>query len=75
MKANSFGRVFKPICSIVRAREREKGREGKERTTKCYNNFQVNFELRQRRARGRQKRRMRGKINTATSAANGILIN
>lgn len=73
MKANSFGRVFKPICSIEREGKRE--REGGERTTKCYNNFQVNFERRRIRARGRDKRGMGGKINTATSAANGILIN
>lgn len=30
MKANSFGRVFKPICSIVRESEREGGRGKKE---------------------------------------------
>lgn len=72
MKANSFGRVFKPICSIVRARERErKGGRGKKEPQNATTIFKLISNVGKRRV----KSGMRGKINTATSAANGILIN
>lgn len=75
MKANSFGRVFKPICSIVRARERERGGRGKKEPQNATTIFKLISNVGKEGQEGGNKRGMRGKINTATSAANGILIN
>lgn len=72
MKANSFGRVFKPICSIVRARERGRGKKEPQNATTI---FKLISNVGKEGQEEGNKRGMRGKINTATSAANGILIN
>lgn len=74
MKANSFGRVFKPICSVVRGRERKGGR-GKKEPQNATTIFKLISNVGKEGQEGGNKRGMRGRINTATSAANGILIN